>query len=107
MNQPQLPEWERSLVDEAIREAERRYLEESREARERARGSGGTGQSTPPPRQWWRSTGPYRRAATWRDSSPFFRAIPRCSTIPPSGENLPAPNGVLQACPASPAALRI
>jgi uncharacterized membrane protein len=37
MNQPQLPEWERSLVDEAIREAERRYLEESREARERAR----------------------------------------------------------------------
>lgn len=37
MEQPQLPDWERSLVDHAIREAERRYLEESGEARERSR----------------------------------------------------------------------
>lgn len=37
MEQPHLPEWEPSLVDEAIREAERRYREEVQRRNDRGR----------------------------------------------------------------------
>ncbi|HVL65536.1 MAG TPA: hypothetical protein VM573_10255 [Actinomycetota bacterium] len=37
MDQPHLPEWESSLIDDAIREAERRYREEREATTERAR----------------------------------------------------------------------